>query len=230
MAHTNLWNNDNNMFSAFGLHSNITFEESLQNHAEFFGQDCLMGFGLDANKQHSGSFGGIDVLGNNLFSNPNLSPPTTSSSTEELDLSPSCSVSPCSDEKNEGKQEKTKMSAETRRQLRVVREKKRQQTINSGYDELKDLIPGCQDYKISKATILQRCTKYLLALRGTVGGLREEGEKLRAENQRLQQENVRLQAENQSLRALFDVNAAANAFPPAAELESSLLDDLPLPN
>eukprot|EP01137_Pigoraptor_chileana_P026426 Opistho-2@7662 len=102
-----------------------------------------------------------------------------------------------SDGNDKSRRRAGRMDPETRRQSRVVREKKRQQNISNGYDEIKALVPGCSDYKISRATILQRCATYLVQVRKTLLRMQKDNEVLRLEN-------AHLTGENAQLRALLD--------------------------
>eukprot|EP01137_Pigoraptor_chileana_P026430 Opistho-2@7676 len=102
-----------------------------------------------------------------------------------------------------------RMDPETRRQSRVVREKKRQQNISNGYDEIKALVPGCSDYKISRATILQRCATYLVQVRKTLLRMQKDNEVLRLEN-------AHLTGENAQLRALLDESTYGMLHPASA--------------
>eukprot|EP01136_Pigoraptor_vietnamica_P045938 Opistho-1_new@24543 len=66
-----------------------------------------------------------------------------------------------------------------RREIANSNERRRMQSINAGFDQLKELIPHCDGEKWSKATILQQSADYIRALQGSKLSLEEENAKLR---------------------------------------------------
>lgn len=52
-------------------------------------------------------------------------------------------------------------SSPIRRQMHIVSEQKRRQTINEGFEELRNLVPACKNYNDSKASVLKKTVYYI---------------------------------------------------------------------
>ncbi|KAI9322874.1 hypothetical protein BX666DRAFT_665997 [Dichotomocladium elegans] len=76
-------------------------------------------------------------------------------------------------------------TAELRRQVHIQSEQKRRAQIKDGFDELRKYLPGCNNKKMSKASLLTRTVQQLQHLKTMQVELLEEVERLMQENENL---------------------------------------------
>ncbi|ORY95343.1 hypothetical protein BCR43DRAFT_525082 [Syncephalastrum racemosum] len=82
-------------------------------------------------------------------------------------------------------QEPRSGTAELRRQIHIQSEQKRRAQIKDGFDELRNHLPGCNNKKMSKASLLIRTVQHMQHLKKTQNELLEEVERLVQENENL---------------------------------------------
>ncbi|KAF7725186.1 hypothetical protein EC973_000352 [Apophysomyces ossiformis] len=76
-------------------------------------------------------------------------------------------------------------SSEIRRQIHIQSEQKRRAQIRDGFEELRSHLPGCNNKKMSKATLLTRTVQHMEHLRSMQNELLAEVERLAQENENL---------------------------------------------
>lgn len=77
------------------------------------------------------------------------------------------------------KKQKPQLSTEERQYNHNESERRRQQSINCAIERLKELVPGCKEHRISKATILARSATYIEITKNQMASLKQENIKLK---------------------------------------------------
>ncbi|KAG0169934.1 hypothetical protein DFQ28_002777 [Apophysomyces sp. BC1034] len=110
---------------------------------------------------------------------------TDESSSEES--TPNKRTRTIAENKNEESDEEQEdvSNSEIRRQIHIQSEQKRRAQIRDGFEELRSHLPGCNNKKMSKATLLTRTVQHMEHLRTMQNELLAEVERLAQENESL---------------------------------------------